>query len=53
VDRNPNGASLIGDGPGDGLTYPPRGVGTEFITSLIFEFIHGFHQANIPLLNQI
>ena len=48
-----NGARLIGDGTGDGLAYPPRRVGGEFITATIFELVHRLHQADIALLNKV
>ena len=53
VHRNTNGACLIRDRAGDGLTNPPGGVGRELVAAAIFEFVHGFHQADVTFLNQI
>ena len=51
--RDADGACLVGNRTGDGLAYPPGGVGGEFVAAPIFEFIHRFHQADIAFLNQI
>src|ERR1700722_5157800 len=51
VDRDADGASLVGDGAGDGLANPPRGVRGELVAPTPFEFVHGFHQADIAFLN--
>ena len=48
-----NRPGLIGDGPGDGLADPPGRIGAELIAALVFEFIHRFHQPDIPLLDQV
>ena len=53
MDRNPDGPGLVGNGPADGLTNPPGGIGGEFITLGIIELLHGLNQAHIALLNQI
>ncbi len=53
MDRNPDGPRLIRDGPRNRLPNPPSGVGAEFVAALVFEFIHGLHQPNVPLLDQI
>ena len=44
---------LICDGTGDGLTDPPRCIGRELITTAVFEFVHGLHQADVTFLNKI
>jgi hypothetical protein len=53
VHRNTDGARLIGDGAGDGLTDPPRRIGREFVAAAIFELVHRLHQADVALLNQV
>ena len=50
---NANSACLIGDGPCDGLPYPPGGIGTEFIALRIIKFFHGLDEAQITFLNEI
>ena len=53
VHWNTNGAGLIGNRTGNGLTNPPSRIGRKLITTAILKLIHCFHQANIALLNQI
>jgi hypothetical protein len=43
----------IGDGAGDGLANPPRGVGRELVAAAVFELVHRLHQADVALLNQV
>ena len=51
--RNTDGARLIRDGAGDGLTDPPGCIGGELVAATIFELINRFHQTNVTFLNQI
>ena len=53
VHRDADGAGLIGDGAGDGLANPPGCVGGELVAAAVFEFVDGFHQADVALLNQV
>ena len=53
VHRNADGAGLVGDGAGDGLANPPRGVGGKFVAAAPFEFVDGLHQADVAFLNQV
>ncbi len=53
VHRDTDGAGLVRNGAGDGLTNPPGGVGGEFVTATIFEFVHRLHQADVALLDQV
>src|SRR5664280_1665544 len=53
VHRNADGARLIGDCAGDGLANPPRRIGRELIAAAVFELVHGLHQADVALLNQV
>ena len=53
VNRNPDGPTLVGDRPGDRLTDPPGGVGGEFETLAILEFLDGSDQTEIAFLNQV
>src|ERR1039458_5685176 len=47
VHRDADGARLIGDGAGDRLPDPPRGVGGKFVAAAVFELVDGFHQADV------
>ena len=53
VHRNTDGACLVRDGAGDGLANPPGGVGGKLVTTAVLEFVHGLHQTDVALLNQI
>ena len=53
VDRNADGARLVGNGARDGLANPPDGVGGKFVAAAILEFLDAFHQADVAFLNQI
>src|SRR6202044_1045115 len=44
---------LIGDGASDGLTYPPRSVGREFVTATVLELIDCLHQADVAFLDEV
>ncbi len=51
--RNADGAGLIGDGAGDGLADPPRRIRRKLVTAAPLELVHGLHQADVALLNQV
>ena len=51
--RDTDGAGLIRDGAGNGLTDPPCGIGRELVAALILELVHGLHQADVAFLNQV
>ena len=51
--RNTDGARLVGDGSGDGLTDPPGGIGREFVAAAVFKLVHRLHQADVAFLNQV
>jgi hypothetical protein len=53
VHREPDRACLIGDGAGDCLASPPRGIGGKLLASAIVELVHRFHQTDVALLDQI
>ena len=53
VHRDADGARLIGDGAGDRLPNPPRGVGGKFVAAAILEFLDRFHQAHVAFLDQV
>jgi hypothetical protein len=53
VDRDADGAGLVGDGAGDGLPDPPRGVGGELVAAAVFEFVDRLHQADVAFLDQV
>ena len=53
VHRNTDGARLVGDGAGDGLTDPPRRVGRELVATAVLELVHRFHQADVAFLNEV
>ena len=50
---NADGARLIGDGTGDGLTDPPRRVRRELEALLVVELLHRLHEAEIALLDEV
>ena len=53
MDRDPDGARLIGDRTGDGLADPPGGIGGKFEALGVIELLHRLDQAEIPLLNEV
>ena len=53
VDRDADRAGLVGDGAGDGLTDPPRGIRAEFETAFGIEFLHRAEEADVAFLNQV
>src|SRR3984885_2802198 len=53
VHRDTDGAGLVGDGAGDGLTDPPGGIGREFVTATVLELVDGLHEADITLLDEV
>ena len=53
VHRDADGAGLVGDGPGDGLADPPRGVGGELEALRVVELLDRPHQAEVALLDQV
>src|ERR1017187_1590386 len=53
VQRDTNRTRLIGDGSGNGLPNPPRGISRELITAAVFELVDRLHQADVAFLNQV
>src|SRR4029079_3605516 len=53
VHRDTDGASLVGDGAGDGLADPPGSVGTELKAFVRVELFDGAQQAGIALLDKV
>ncbi|MEY4487987.1 MAG: hypothetical protein RIQ79_495, partial [Verrucomicrobiota bacterium] len=53
VDRDADGARLIGDRTGDRLADPPGGISAELVAAAIFELVDRLHQADIALLDEI
>ena len=51
--RDTDGASLIRNGAGDGLTDPPGCVGGELEAPLRLKLFSSLHQAEVALLNEI
>ena len=51
--RDADGSALVGDGPGDGLAYPPGGVGRELEAPVRLELLRCLHQAEVAFLDQI
>ena len=51
--RDADGAGLVRDGAGDGLTDPPGGVGREFVTATVLELVDRLHEADVALLNEV
>jgi hypothetical protein len=53
VDRDADGAGLVGDRAGDGLADPPGGVGGELVAAAVFEFLDRLHQAHVAFLDEV
>ena len=53
VDRYADGAGLIGDCAGDGLSDPPGGIGGEFVAASVFVFIDSAHEAGVAFLDEV
>jgi len=53
VHRNANGAGLVGNGPGDGLADPPRGVSGELVAAAVLKLFDRLHQPHVALLDQV
>ena len=53
VDRNPDGARLIGDRPCDRLTDPPGRIRRELEALGVVELVDRPHQAEVALLDQV
>ena len=53
VHRDADGAGLVGDGPGDRLADPPRGVGGELEALGVVELLHRPHEAEVALLDEV
>ena len=53
MDGNADGAGLIGDRAGDGLSYPPGGVGGKLVSASVFKLLDGLHEAHIPFLDEV
>ncbi len=53
MNRDANGARLVGDRARDGLANPPRGVGRELVAAPVFELVGGAHQTDVALLDQV
>ena len=51
--RDADGAGLVCNRARDCLADPPGGVGRELVAAAVFEFVHGLHQPDIALLDQI
>src|SRR6202041_1095252 len=53
MDRDANRTRLIGNCASNRLPNPPRGVSRELVSAAVFEFVYGFHQADVAFLNQV
>src|SRR4051812_10970239 len=53
VHGDADGARLVGDGAGDRLADPPRGVGTELVALAVLELLHGADQSDVAFLDQV
>ena len=53
VHRDANGARLVGDGTGYGLSNPPGGVGAELVAAPVVELLDGANQPDVAFLDEI
>ena len=53
VHGNADGARLIGDGTGDGLTDPPCGIGRELVSFGVVKLFNSLYKTEIALLNKV
>src|SRR5947209_2777747 len=53
VRRDADGAGLIRDRARDRLTDPPGRVGRELVAAAVLELVHGLHQADVALLDEV
>ena len=53
VHRDADGAGLVGDGAGDRLAYPPRGVGGKLVAAPVLELVDRLHEADVAFLDEI
>ena len=53
VHRDADGAGLVGDGAGDGLTDPPGGVGGELVALGVVKLLYGLDKAQVTLLDEV
>jgi hypothetical protein len=53
VHRNADRPRLVGDGPGDRLANPPRGIGAELEAAAILVLVDRPHQPGVSFLNQV
>ena len=53
MNRNSNGAGLIGNGACNSLTNPPGCIGGKLIAATVFKLIDRLHEANVAFLNKI
>ena len=44
---------MVGDGAGDRLANPPRGVGAELVAAAVFVLVHRPHQAGVAFLDEV
>src|SRR5579863_9293086 len=53
VHRDADRTRLIGNGTSNRLPNPPRGISRKLISTAVFEFVDGLHQADVAFLNQV
>ena len=53
MNRYANGARLIGNGAGNGLTNPPSGVSGEFVATTVFKLVDRLHETNVAFLDEV
>ena len=51
--RDADGAGLVGDGAGDGLTDPPGCISGELVAAAVLELVDGLHEADVAFLNEV
>jgi len=53
VQRDADGARLLGQGAGDRLADPPGGIRAEAVAALVIVLVHGAHQPDVAFLDQV
>ena len=53
MNRDTDGARLVGYGPGNSLANPPGGIGTEFIAPVLIKLFHSPYKPDVSFLKEV